>query len=145
MPIRFRCQYCQQLLGIARRKAGSLVRCPTCQRDVEVPPVQEPNATEQPGLFERDDFDDLLQAGSPGESARSKAIVVQTPVPAARPQAVPPPPAAANWQLAPVQVDAAPVTGVLLSPARATVLTVIVILLLALAFATGLIIGRYAL
>ena len=30
MPIRFRCAYCNQLMGIAHRKAGSVVRCPTC-------------------------------------------------------------------------------------------------------------------
>src|SRR5947209_460375 len=28
MPIRFRCAYCNQLMGIARRKAGTVVRCP---------------------------------------------------------------------------------------------------------------------
>ncbi len=30
MAIRFRCQHCNQLLGIATRKAGSEIRCPKC-------------------------------------------------------------------------------------------------------------------
>ena len=40
MPIRFRCAYCNQLLGIARRKAGTVVRCPTCSGQVIVPAEQ---------------------------------------------------------------------------------------------------------
>src|SRR5207253_599174 len=37
MPIRFRCAYCNQLMGIARRKAGTVVRCPKCAGQVVVP------------------------------------------------------------------------------------------------------------
>lgn len=37
MPIKFRCDYCRQLLGIAHSKAGSLVDCPTCGRTLRVP------------------------------------------------------------------------------------------------------------
>src|SRR2546421_3288305 len=37
VPIRFRCAYCNQLMGIARRKAGTVVRCPTCSGQVVVP------------------------------------------------------------------------------------------------------------
>src|SRR5262249_61750502 len=37
MPIRFRCAYCNQLMGIARRKAGNVVRCPRCAGQVIVP------------------------------------------------------------------------------------------------------------
>src|SRR5262249_18728873 len=71
MPIRFRCAYCNQLLGIARRKAGQVVRCPTCAGQVVVPqadeespeqelpspgPVQAPAQAPSAPLFERDDF-----------------------------------------------------------------------------------------
>ena len=41
MPIRFRCAYCNQLMGIARRKAGSIVRCPKCSGQVVVPDPAE--------------------------------------------------------------------------------------------------------
>lgn len=37
MPIQFRCQYCQQLLGISRARAGSMVDCPACGRSLRVP------------------------------------------------------------------------------------------------------------
>ena len=37
MTIRFRCVHCQQLLGIANRKAGMEVCCPKCKRQVGVP------------------------------------------------------------------------------------------------------------
>src|SRR5712675_495388 len=41
MPIRFRCASCQQLMGIARRKAGAVVRCPRCAGELIVPPTPE--------------------------------------------------------------------------------------------------------
>ncbi len=37
MPIKFRCQHCNQLMGIARRKAGTDVTCPTCNGVLRVP------------------------------------------------------------------------------------------------------------
>jgi hypothetical protein len=61
MPIRFRCAYCNQLMGIARRKSGTVVRCPKCAGEVIVPSVQEPQvANVQSGfnqVFEAPDFD----------------------------------------------------------------------------------------
>jgi hypothetical protein len=42
MPIRFRCVYCDQLLGIARRKSGTVVKCPNCAGQLIVP-SPEPN------------------------------------------------------------------------------------------------------
>jgi DNA-directed RNA polymerase subunit RPC12/RpoP len=44
MPIRFRCAYCNQLMGIARRKAGTVVRCPKCAGQVVVPDPEEDDA-----------------------------------------------------------------------------------------------------
>lgn len=37
MPIKFRCSYCRQFLGISRNRAGSIVDCPTCGRSIRVP------------------------------------------------------------------------------------------------------------
>ncbi len=160
MPIRFRCT-CGQLLGIARRKAGSTVRCPSCQKDVLVPPQEEAPVTAPPpppepggpALFERDDFDALLQGGMSMGGVPARGSAVQAP-PLARPQPVPPAvPAVLHMEAQPWPVPAAPsvrpapptAPGIVLSPARATVLTVVAILLLALAFASGLIVGRFVL
>ena len=68
MPIRFRCAYCNQLMGIARRKAGTVVRCPTCSGQVVVPATEastaqaDSSAPQEPApvLFERHDFDQLF-------------------------------------------------------------------------------------
>src|SRR5437764_5207339 len=74
MPIRFRCAYCNQLLGIARRKAGTVVRCPTCAGQVVVPTPpegspDEPEDPQNPMLFERSDFDDVFRHDEPAGQA----------------------------------------------------------------------------
>ncbi|HZT82816.1 MAG TPA: hypothetical protein VFA26_21475 [Gemmataceae bacterium] len=151
MPIRFRCAYCNQLLGISRRKAGTVVRCPTCAGQVVVPatgqeeaPAPEAAGTEQP-LFERSDFEEVLK-GSSGD----RPAAVQMPAPAAmggfggqRVQAAPvaAPPAAPPG--ASLQPGALPPVGIVLSPTKATVLTVVGILALALAFGAGVLVGRW--
>ncbi|MFO0878657.1 MAG: hypothetical protein U0840_15050 [Gemmataceae bacterium] len=172
MPIRFRCRHCDQLLGIARRKAGSQVHCPTCRNPVDVPYEDEPSRVEEPDvvpmqepgqpppLFERDDFEDLLQGGLPSqELGRTQGSAVRTPPPATRasPAVPPPPPRTApsapppfvetSWSAPQMQqAEVAPTpAGLVLSPAGATVLTVVMILLLAVAFALGLIVGRFLL
>ena len=42
MPIRFRCRHCTRLLGIARRKAGTAIRCPQCGELLTVPVTDPP-------------------------------------------------------------------------------------------------------
>src|SRR5439155_11330789 len=53
MPIRFRCAYCNQLMGIASRKAGTVVKCPKCTGEIIVPVpegAESPeDAAEEPG------------------------------------------------------------------------------------------------
>jgi hypothetical protein len=173
MPIRFRCPFCQQLLGISRRKAGTNVTCPTCKAQVLVPtetngPSPAPPGTEPVApLFEREDFDDYLHGASPSGSpprppsapaeAQGRAPQwgsgVAAPVPpplapvAARPPHRPEPseaPAAGPGfdfpaPAAPEQKPAA----LVLSSGRVTLLTVVMVILLAIAFGAGLIVGRY--
>jgi len=82
MPIRFRCAYCNQLMGITRRKAGTVVSCPTCQGQVVVPspdpglepvPLPSPSPLEPQGqasnVFERQDFDPGLFNPNPVPAA----------------------------------------------------------------------------
>lgn len=144
MPIRFRCSHCNQLMGIARRKAGMTVQCPTCHAEVVVPPDAEqppepppPTGGASPALFERSDFEAFLQ-----NPVAEKAA----------PPPVPPPPPAAplakDFPSSPAfstpsgQLRTHP-PGLLLSPTQATWVTVVVILLIALAFGAGLLVGRY--
>jgi hypothetical protein len=42
MSIRFRCFFCGQLLGIARRKAGTVITCPNCKGQLWVPDPDRP-------------------------------------------------------------------------------------------------------
>ena len=106
MPIRFQCQACGQLLSIATRKAGTRVECPKCGSEVTVPggePAPVPRSRAQPAvatqarpaavsrevadppLFERSDFDRLLEPDvrRAAEAAKreppSVAAVVESP------------------------------------------------------------------
>jgi len=168
MPIRFRCPHCQQLLGIARRKAGTRVECPTCRASVlvpgtdqlgaealpapvpsgtapRVPTAPQPPPAEEP-LFERSDFEQLFAPASeepgrrlpgpsehpavhfpvsngprPGEVVAPEPLAPQAPVPGA------------DWNGS---------AGYLLTSRRASILTVVVILLMALSFLGGVLVGK---
>lgn len=112
MPIRFRCGCCNQLLGIARRKAGTVVTCPNCQQAVVVPHPEEeqklPIASnknsnlkeDKPALhrneefvFDRNDFEEIFRpvleprrgAESAHASTHKKAVPVAQDAPLARP------------------------------------------------------------
>jgi hypothetical protein len=153
MPIRFRCQHCRQLLGIARRKAGTQVECPTCLRSLTVPtqddpdlapdggvdrPPESPPVAAPPGkrdLFERSDFDIEMPKAVPRPAALpAPASAPLAPAPSAEPGKL----SASN---APAPSSGPP--GIVLTPTQATVLTVTAILLLAVAFGAGLLVGRF--
>jgi DNA-directed RNA polymerase subunit RPC12/RpoP len=158
MPIRFRCAYCNQLLGIAHRKSGTVVRCPTCNGKVVVPaPPAMPAAAERPLgsqpelIFERSDFDELLgPADGKGASPNPKDQVLTAASLPDIPDEFPPAPGPAGLlprdgerlQLAPVGPTGAP-RGILLSPAKATVLTVAVVAGALALFVIGLFVGMW--
>jgi phage FluMu protein Com len=176
MPIRFRCTSCRKLLGIARRKAGTVVKCPDCGSDLIVPtevtttlparggrrpaaggstpepiprtpPPPPKHATNGTGaavktpesmpLFERPDFESLLNP------AVQKAAATLPPTPLG-PVAVPvqemPRPAPAPNPLTfdddEEAYDLEP-AGLVLSKATLTVMAVVVVVLIGLAFAAG--------
>jgi hypothetical protein len=141
MPIRFRCKYCNQLIGIARRKAGSDVSCPTCHGRLQVPggaAAEVEAAPERPAPpFEQSHFEDFLRSPFGEEAARHAA---------ARARGGRPAPAAPGVidveRMADEDEPAVPAAGILLSPGRLTVLVVVVILLLAGAFAAGIAVDR---
>ena len=146
MPIRFRCAYCNQLMAIARRKAGTVVRCPTCSGQVVVPTVESPaqaptGKTEDPRpvVFERSDFDQVFT----------------TPAPPPRPGAFPP--AGEPSAALPGPIDVEPLQfppvlgptpysptppGLVLTPVRMVLLFLAVALLMGLAFLAGFLLGR---
>jgi len=155
MPIRFRCVYCDKLLGIARRKAGAVVNCPQCGQPLIVPtPEPEPEATaaaSQPAgtppgpakLFEQDDFDVLLE---PDATYRTP-----DPPPPKRPKPAPPPPPANPVPPRPFPVErglpaaaqpAPPGTGLVLSTGMLILALVAVLVLMGLAFGGGILVGR---
>lgn len=153
MPVRFRCAYCNQLLGIARRKAGTIVRCPTCSGQVVVPSIesvaaQQPAAAGQPGVFEQSDFEQVFGTATAGGELVEADASPQAPLPVA--------PAGAWGTHAEPAFDvekldpsasqrlAAP-PGILLSPTKATVLAVLGILALGLAFGAGVLVGKFVL
>jgi hypothetical protein len=156
MPIRFRCAYCNQLMGIARRKAGTVVRCPTCGGQVVVPtpeppiqPVQLPPAPGNgppppPNLFEQQDFDVGMFNPSP--------VAAPGPVPSPAlelpPQATVPTPAplpaagsafasSSGFNVNPIVLTPPRSQGVVLTQARLLLLAGGIVVLMALAFAAG--------
>jgi len=163
MPIRFRCAYCNQLLGISRRKAGTVVRCPTCTGRVIVPKAdaEVPQADSDPSnplVFERNDFDALLN--TEGEGAvplqKKEGLAKAGDAPVALPSAPEPPPGAWGTHPEPAYdverinpvpplATAEPVSqaGIFLSTRNAALLAVAVAVLLAMFFAAGLLIGLW--
>jgi hypothetical protein len=159
MPIRFRCAYCNQLLGISRRKAGTVVRCPTCAGQVVVPNSDAEVADSNPGssnplVFERNDFDDLLNTEGAVPLEKKESLATAAEAPAALPTATNPPPGA--WgthpeppydveRMNPVSqlatAESVPQAGIFLSSRKATLLAVAVAILLAVFFAAGLLVG----
>jgi hypothetical protein len=90
MPIRFRCAYCNQLMGISRRKSGTVVSCPTCAGQVVVPnaPADEKEGEGDPVrplVFEHDNFDELLNQNESKPVALPKQKSGRAPAPVAAP------------------------------------------------------------
>jgi hypothetical protein len=151
MPIRFRCVYCNQLLGISRRKAGTIVRCTACEGQLIVPDpnegttepapkgaevqptaVRDEPAAPKPDLFEQGDFDDLLE---PYRSGGPAAVASPPKPPSSRPREAAPFPAPRGVS------PTIPPAGLLLSRRQLTVISVVLVLALGLAFAGGLLLG----
>jgi hypothetical protein len=81
MPIKFRCSYCRQFLGISRGRAGGIVDCPTCGRSIRVPgldgvalPVPAPELNRQDSKLMRA-LDELANWDSP---RAAPAMAVET-------------------------------------------------------------------
>jgi hypothetical protein len=153
-------------MGISRRKAGTVVSCPKCHGQVVVPhpaPDSEeddppaPDTGAQP-LFEGTDFDQVF-GDAPGEAAApaemGPAILAPDPAPALS-RNVPSPfqqigsQQEISFDAERVGAFAPPISsgpgagrsGVWLSPTAIVLLSLLVLVLLALAFVGGLLVGR---
>jgi hypothetical protein len=153
MPIRFRCAYCNQLMAIARRKAGTVVRCPTCAGQVVVPatdavpdgpdPAKEPKPADG-GVFERSDFDQVFQSpAAPPPPTRQPGFALG-PEPASGPAGP-----AYHVERSPFAVPstAGPLRrppGLVLTPGKGLLFLLLVAALLGLAFYIGFLVGQSA-
>lgn len=148
MPIRFRCPHCAQLMGIARRKAGTNVPCPRCAKGVVVPADDEYDAPPAPRvpappsevpLLDRPDFDEEVERHDrPVPVPRDGALSV---LGARRP---PTPGEAVEYDVEPVDPKrVSPAGGFVLTSAQATLLILAAILAMVLAFGAGLLVGKF--
>jgi hypothetical protein len=138
MPIRFRCRYCNQLIGIARRKAGTEVSCPTCHGKLTVPTDDDgpaPDGANAP-VFEHNDFEDFLRAPFSEEAVRHAAAARGRHGASGAPLVI-------DVEKLPDRPEPAEAAvGVFLTPVRLAVIAVLVVLLLAASFAAGIAFDR---
>jgi hypothetical protein len=138
MPIRFRCAYCNQLMGIATRKAGQVVKCPKCAGEIIVPVPQgmEPAAPEPAApmaAFEDKAFEQLMNEPAVVPDAANATATVAAPEPHA--DFVPPPAPAPEPRKR---------LGLFLPLGMLFVSLFVIVLLMVLMFVLGLIIGRHS-
>jgi DNA-directed RNA polymerase subunit RPC12/RpoP len=95
VPIRFRCAYCNQLMGIAKRKAGSIVRCPKCSGQVVVP---DPVDDDGMDVEDASDMPAMADAGQLNKALEDPEIERMLAGSAAPPAPAPPVPASSATQ-----------------------------------------------
>jgi hypothetical protein len=139
MPIRFRCAYCNQLMGIATRKAGQVVKCPKCAGEiiVPVPDGMEPAAPEPAppmAAFEDKAFEQLMNEPAVAPDVANATATVATPEP--NPADFVPPPAPTP--------EPRKRLGIFLPLGMLFVSLIVIVLLMVLMFVLGLIIGRHS-
>lgn len=126
-------------MAIARRKAGTVVRCPTCGGQVIVP---QPEPAHKPGkeagaVFEQANFDQVFE--QPGNGPEVHGGHPPAPQPPAHPPAHPPHPTNVDVEPLDMGVEA---EGWVLTTGKLILLGIIIILLMGLAFVAGLLVGR---
>ena len=153
MPVRFRCDTCNGKLSIATRKIGTPVECPRCNESMIVPSASQigEELTEllmTVGKSSRElaERRETASAAAPPSTARSAKSLDEMPlfersdfdklldprVKAAQPLPLPDP-----APLPPAPVPPADLEAIVISRTKATVLAVVVVALLGLAFGLG--------
>ncbi|MGL6072753.1 MAG: hypothetical protein ACRC8S_01200 [Fimbriiglobus sp.] len=139
MPVRFRCPNCETLLSIAKRKAGTEIVCPKCQDEVLVPSPDMPNSEPEIDLADEEATTapetsrkngsmttSVLTKkqesnGSKSDSSSIKPVVITEPV---------------DVPVVPTE------DGMYLGKGTVAILAVLAIILVAMAFATGYLMGQ---
>jgi hypothetical protein len=124
-------------MGIARRKAGTVVKCPKCAGEIIVP-VPEEGSPEEPGMpsdanvgaFEDPNFNPAVESAPSAPATAVEPIQQPTVEPTAPAVQLPPAPPPAPKRI-----------GVFLSIGMIFISIIVVILLLITLFVVGLIIG----
>ena len=132
MPVRFRCKHCNQLLGISRRKMGMEVRCPECRKMVVVPAVDAA------------DVDEPTRKGDPMFAEAVADPLVDPPKEIGSPAMSPAALESFDAELYRFP-DSARGANFAFSPLYASLLTIGAVIILALAFALGLLVGQFVL
>ena len=142
MPIRFYCQRCDQLLGIATRKAGTQIGCPECGFTQNVPSKEAAAAavamtrstrTADPG----ESTSQVVAYGEPGEPELSWLAQIETPEPIPPPAPGPARPSAA-WE-----PDRTIPSGMILYRRKTLYIQgLLILLVVGGAFAAGYFVGR---
>ncbi len=134
-PIKFRCYRCGKLLGASPRKAGSVVECPRCRAEIQVPAPAagesdldsasaEPATTVAEEEAAEPDFAAIV---APSESLGDVPAIRIDPTPSAADAATPAPRAA----------------DVILPPGVVMAWSLLVLLAVPLAFVAGLLLGHF--
>lgn len=167
MPIQFRCPACDRLLGIARRKAGTVVACPRCGVEVRVPllagvavepagaangdvpviqplpPVKskKPKAAKPPAELEAlplFERPDFESLLNPAVKQAKAAKPTKPEPPAAAPAPVEPPPREKPWAEVVAEADGVDVVpAMVVTRKNLTFVAVLIAVLIGLAFAAG--------
>ena len=139
MPIRFRCPKCEGLLSIARRKAGTQIVCPKCRDEVLVPSADLDTA--EPEIDRADESTTAQEIEPLVSEERSASALFEKPDFAQ--SLIGSSSAVSNITVEPYVIPTVPSEhGILISHKTALILGLLSVVLLALAFATGYLMGR---
>lgn len=152
MPVKFRCAYCTQLMSIASRKIGAIVKCPKCRGEVMVPdPGGVSKEEDGPELDEVavEQEQPLPPVPPPKSSASAPArpklasapTKVDTPALTLPAEIKPPLPPPVSFS-SPKAAAPATTNGVVVSPPILWILSALVFGMVFVAFVTGLLLGR---
>jgi hypothetical protein len=142
-PIKFRCYQCNKLLGVPARKVGSIVSCPRCQAELQVPSLESAAEPSGPEIAV-----EPAQSPAPAPSRTSEPVpdVLSAAASASRP--VVDDPLLVSIQVEPPSIrprdePERPTHNIVLSPIIVLAWSLLVLMAVPLAFVAGLLTGHF--